>query len=253
VPPGTTSEPLPIEDERRGHGGSVLGAAVGSDGLGIAPEATWTVANPVVGGHLDPEALAAAVDWLLGVAHPDVVVVPWDVPDEGPVHQLAIPFGALRTAGAAVIFPAGNIGPMRGLNLPPANIESLAPDGAHAFSVGAVDEALAPYDFSCRGPNARDHSLFPRVAAPGVALAILDASGSTTRVGNGTSYSAGVAAGAAALVMAARPELTGPQVERVLEATARDLGDPGGDNTFGFGLVDVMAAIESPAPPSAPR
>lgn len=240
---------LSLPDEGHGHGLAVLAAAVGSDGLGVAPDAAWSVVNPLGGGVLDPEAFAAAVDWVLTTAQPDVVVMPWDVPDSVPAYQLAIPVGALRTAGMAVVLPAGNTGPVAGDNRPPANLTSVAPDGAPAFSVGGIAQDLGPYEASSRGPNARDGSLFPMVCAPASDLTVVDPDAGGVRAGFGTSFASGFAGGALAIVLAAHPEMTGPQAEKLLRDTARDLGTPGPDNTFGHGLIDLAAALKlNPAP-----
>ena len=59
--------------------------------------------------------------------------------------------------------------------------------------------------------------------------------------GSGTSFAAPEVAGAAALVWAANPALTAPQVIRILEQTASRAGSraPG----VGFGVVNVAAAV----------
>ena len=58
----------------------------------------------------------------------------------------------------------------------------------------------------------------------------------------GTSMAAPHVAGVAAMLM--QQGITDPAViEEVLEKTAVDLGSPGRDNTFGFGLVDARAAL----------
>ena len=63
----------------------------------------------------------------------------------------------------------------------------------------------------------------------------------------GTSMSAPHVSGAAALVMATgrlgRRDPSPAEVERHLEATARDLGPPGFDRRYGSGLLDVAAAL----------
>ena len=60
----------------------------------------------------------------------------------------------------------------------------------------------------------------------------------------GTSMASPHAAGTAALVWAASPNSTANNVITALEQTAKDLGDPGKDNTFGYGLVNAYDAAK---------
>lgn len=67
----------------------------------------------------------------------------------------------------------------------------------------------------------------------------------------GTSMATPHVAGVAALLVSqgvSSPE----RVRQLLRTTARDLGDPGFDNYFGYGLVDAYAALQS-EPPGEPR
>jgi subtilisin family serine protease len=49
--------------------------------------------------------------------------------------------------------------------------------------------------------------------------------------------------GAAALLFAAQPSITAAQVRDVLQRTATDIGALGRDTTFGYGLVNLVAAF----------
>jgi subtilisin family serine protease len=60
----------------------------------------------------------------------------------------------------------------------------------------------------------------------------------------GTSMSCPYAVGAAALVWAASPNSTATNVATALEQTAKDLGTPGKDDTFGYGLVNALDAAK---------
>lgn len=59
----------------------------------------------------------------------------------------------------------------------------------------------------------------------------------------GTSAACPQVAGVAALMLSANPDLKASQVRSILCNTARDLGAPGKDDTFGYGLVDAYAAV----------
>jgi serine protease len=61
---------------------------------------------------------------------------------------------------------------------------------------------------------------------------------------SGTSMATPHVSGVAALVWSAKPTLTAAQVRDLLEKSAKDLGDTGRDNTYGFGLVQAKAALD---------
>jgi subtilisin family serine protease len=81
---------------------------------------------------------------------------------------------------------------------------------------------------------------------------------------NGTSMATPHVTGAAALAWALAPAAAASQIRDALEWTAKDLGNPGYDPTFGNGLVDALAAARwiapgsfggtpPPPPPAAPH
>jgi serine protease len=60
----------------------------------------------------------------------------------------------------------------------------------------------------------------------------------------GTSMACPYAVGAAALVWASSPNSTAANVATALEQTAKDLGTPGKDDVFGYGLVNALDAAK---------
>ena len=64
---------------------------------------------------------------------------------------------------------------------------------------------------------------------------------------NGTSLAAPQVSGAAALVWQAFPYFNNDLLRQTLLGTAKDLGDPGVDAVFGYGLLDVGRAVLGPA------
>jgi len=61
---------------------------------------------------------------------------------------------------------------------------------------------------------------------------------------SGTSGACPVVAGVAALILSIEPELTSNEVRHFLERSAKDLGDPGRDDYYGWGRVDARAALD---------
>jgi serine protease len=62
---------------------------------------------------------------------------------------------------------------------------------------------------------------------------------------HGTSMASPHVAGVAALVWSHFPELSAREIREVLQETAEDLGAPGRDPEFGFGLVQAKAALDA--------
>ncbi|HYO59725.1 S8 family serine peptidase [Archangium sp.] len=61
---------------------------------------------------------------------------------------------------------------------------------------------------------------------------------------SGTSMATAYVSGTAALVWSARPDLTPTQVRELLQRSARELGTPGHNDLFGWGLVQAFEALE---------
>lgn len=60
---------------------------------------------------------------------------------------------------------------------------------------------------------------------------------------SGTSFASPYAAGIAALVLSVDPSLSAAEVEEVLRGSCMDLGPPGYDTTYGWGLLNARAAV----------
>lgn len=75
----------------------------------------------------------------------------------------------------------------------------------------------------------------------------IDTNGDTVIV-NGNSFAAPAIAGAAALLKQYWPHLGGKEISRILLDTAKDLGDPGVDQIYGVGLLDIENAMQAQAP-----
>jgi thermitase len=68
----------------------------------------------------------------------------------------------------------------------------------------------------------------------------------------GTSQATPMVSGLAALIWAVNPNLTSDLVQATIEKTAVDLGAPGKDDNYGYGRIDVQAALNRINPPPKP-
>jgi hypothetical protein len=90
------------------------------------------------------------------------------------------------------------------------------------------------------------------VVAPGTDVASVGITGTGGFVGSGTQYAVAFAAGEAALVRARYPKLTAAQVVRRMELTASPVGQQVPDATYGWGLIDPLAAVTKVIPGETP-
>jgi len=164
---------------------------------------------------------------------------------------------AVWNSGIAVVASAGNAGPFNGTILSPG-------DDPLVITAGALDDMATASitddemnDFSSVGPTSPDGWVKPdlvtsgrsvvSVAAPGSTIYNNYPSarvGSTNFVGSGTSFSAAITSGAAALVLAGNPGLTPNQIKARLLGNTNPgpVGNPFAD---GHGALNAYAAATS--------
>ncbi len=145
--------------------------------------------------------------------------------------------------GALIVAAAGNEfdnDPVQAVNpINPAALVASEPAlqgpmiAAGAYDTGTGDIA----SFSNRAGVAQNYYLL----APGVNLVTTDIGGGYAFV-SGTSFSAPLIAGAAALLRERFPALTSTQIVDILLVSATDLGVPGTDPIYGRGLMNLAAA-----------
>jgi subtilisin family serine protease len=235
-----------------GHGTETMGVMVGgSNGgtaIGVAPKAKWIAVKIFSdSGVARTSAIHEGFQWLLDPDGnpetddaPDVVNNSWGSTNPNGCAEDFLPdIQVLEESGIAVVFAAGNDGPGAATSSDPANNPGV-------FSVGATGSNSAIASFSSRGPSACDGSVFPQVVAPGAKVRTsspgTSGTGGSYSVVDGTSFAAPHAAGAMALLLSAFPGLTVPQLQQALIASARDLGEPGPDNSYGNGLINALNA-----------
>ncbi|MFP5489544.1 MAG: S8 family serine peptidase [Acidimicrobiia bacterium] len=253
--------------DNHGHGTHIAGIIAGRDPggplagsvdepgrfLGVAPGADL-VSIKVAGrdGSVEPEAVLGAIEW--AIDHRDelgirVLNLAINVEATGPYvdDPLAGAVERAWNAGIVVVTAAGNTG------IDADGLGSPAHD-PFVITVGAVKaeaDGFSVPDWTSAGDGVRN----PDVAAPGAHIRSLRVPGSYADVdhpegyvderlflASGTSQSAAVVSGIAALVLDARPELDPDDVKAALVASAVEV--PGGaPEVVGAGLVRADLAV----------
>lgn len=110
-------------------------------------------------------------------------------------------------------------------------------------SAAAIQNDGSLAGFSSHGPDLD-------FVAPGVDIYTTDRTGSDGYViGNygffdGSSFASSYSAGVAALYLATHPSASSSTVEEAMRLSATDMGPPGRDDTFGWGLVNARSVID---------
>jgi autotransporter-associated beta strand protein len=154
--------------------------------------------------------------------------------------------------GGLVVFAAGNqneADPSFIASLPsrqgPGNSKPAA-DLEKGWLVVVATETENPTQLASYSNNcgvAKNYCL----AAPGTVTYTDPASGNELLYGTGTSFAAPMASGAAALVWEAYPYFSNDLVRQTLLGTATDIGFPGVDTVYGYGLLNAEKAVQGPA------
>ena len=245
--------------DSHGHGTQTMGLLLGRDAsgatIGVAPEAQWISVKIFDDtGEAALSAIHAGFQWLLDPDGdpatddaPDLVNNSWGLINtlDQCVSEFETDIETLKAYGIAVVFAAGNQAPL----VDPKDHTSISPaNGASGFAVGSVDLALAIAPTSSQGPGPCDPDVFPELVAPGVGVLTADrcfgplCSHVTV---SGTSFAAPHVAGVMALLLNAFPKTDVAVLETVLKQSALDLGDPGPDHVYGYGLLNALAAYDS--------
>ena len=216
-----------VSDEGHGtHVAGIIAAAAdnGVGGAGVAPQARILPIRT-----LEPNGEGTARDVSKAVrfavdAGAKVINLSLGRKSEYTPLTSAIQYAVDRNV--LVVAAAGNYGADSGPVWPAASDLTLA--------VTAVDRTNNVTSFDQRGD-------YIDLAAPGTS--ILSTARNDYELQSGTSMAAAFVSGAAALLFAAQPSITAAQVRDILQRTATDIGSPGRDTTFGYGLVNLVAAF----------
>ncbi len=118
-------------------------------------------------------------------------------------------------------------------------------DAFSVLAVAATDSMGVITGFSSRGPSS-DGRIKPDIAAMGKdVVCVKPLSWSQYSRWNGTSLSCPIVAGVVALVIEAHPEWSASKVVEAIRTTAK--GAEKADNTYGYGVVDAVEAVDYPS------
>jgi len=213
------------------HGTGMTGAiAAHRRLLGIAPRARILAIHAFSPDAQHPQQattqnIVAGIDWAIAKGA-RIINMSFAGPYD-PVLQLALK--KARDKGVVLIAAAGNMGPQSPPLYPAADENVIA--------VTAVDENDKLMPQANQGPHVA-------LAAPGVNV-LEAAPRGTYNFTTGTSVAAAHVSGVAALILERDPAIDLTKLEEVLFSTARDLGTPGRDPMFGYGLVDPYRALNA--------
>lgn len=268
----------PCDDDA--HGTHTMGTMTGGPNtdsiIGVAPDAKWMGCRNMEEGDGTPSTYIECFEWFIAPTNisgntpnpamsPHVINNSWGCPtsegcNSGNFATMETVVNNVRAAGILVVVSAGNSGSACSTVNTPAAIYT------NSFTVGATNSSDNIAGFSSRGPvtNYGPSHKKPDVSAPGVSiLSCVGTDNSTGTYGyngsySGTSMAGPHVAGAAALIMSARPDLKGNVVtlENLLKSTClpRYATSPfcGGDNgttlpnnVYGWGRIDVLAAVNA--------
>ena len=209
-----------------GHGTGVTGnaAAASSNGVGVASVAWGCKIMPIrvadTNGYASTSMIADGVTYAADHGA-RVANVSFRVTGS-PTLSAAAQY--LQSTGGVVTVSAGNDGAF-----------DPSPDDPYLITVSATDANDAVASFSNTG-NSID------LSAPGVNIPTT-MKGGGYGYATGTSASAPIVAGVAALMISVNPGLTGAQVRDLLKQSADDLGAPGWDPDYGSGRVNAAKAV----------
>lgn len=235
------------------HGTGVLGlmcaAPPDTVPIGVAYEAKWIAARTCCAQYnvqkildnyqwaIDPDGNPSTIEDV-----PDVINNSWGTGANcDQTYWNAIDL--VEAAGIVNVIAVDNSGPS------PASVnspESRATTPYSNFSVGNVDPNTPGFPIantSGRGPSPCDFfSIKPEITAPGYFVRITYPNGGYA-VGIGTSFAAPHVSGAIAVLRQVNPGLSVDQLKESLMVTSFDRGDAGEDNTYGWGVLDLGAAV----------
>lgn len=226
------NDPAPGSGEEHGTGCAGVAAATINNSKGIAGVANARLyALRVATTTPTVAAVASGIQWCIDN---NVKIISMSLSFSSNEAVLETKCNAAQSAGYILFAASGNDG-LETIRYP-AGYPSV-------IAVGSINKTNTRSSFSNYGNHIE-------IVAPGgtnSGTATDDIAcptpGNQYKTGWGTSLATPNTAGAAALVWSARPNLTNTELKNILTGTATDLGTAGWDKEYGYGKVNVQAAV----------
>jgi type VII secretion-associated serine protease mycosin len=221
-----------------GHGTHVAGtiAALTGNNVGVGSVAPNARILPIrVLGANGGGYMSDAATGIVYAADHGANVINMSLGSTAKVAAVSNAIAYARSKGVTVVAAAGN------------ERASGSPTSYPAADAGVI--AVAATDSADRVASYSNAGTYVDVAAPGsgIVSTVPTAKGGYGSM-SGTSMASPHVAAAAALLKAYNRALTPEQVEAALEGSATDLGAVGRDNDYGYGRIDLVAALAKVTP-----
>jgi len=226
---GDFAFPDPFIEDEQGHGTSVagiIGAATNNTiGIsGIAPTCKLLNIRAFdATGNAEEDDIAMAIVYA-AMQKSKVICMSFGDIVYSPLTADAIAFA--YSMNCVLIASAGNDGNI--LKRYPASYSNV-------MAIGATTQNDNKASFSSYGSHIS-------LSAPGIAIPTTARNNSYKNF-QGTSASAPIVAGAAALLISQNPNRKNSDIQGILQSSAKDIGESGWDPLYGAGRVDILSAI----------
>lgn len=245
--------------DANGHGTHVMGSMAGTNGIGVAPGATWMACKGCDSEDCSESDLLECAQFILCPTDvygsnkdcskaPRIVNCSWGDNQGDSWFQAAV--DAWIAAGIIPVFALGNSGPACTTANSPGDYDNV-------IGVGSTTSADKLATTSSKGP-AITGTMKPDISAPGNAVKSAWFTGNAVYKSlSGTSMASPHVAGVIALLLSQKPSLTYTEVKQLIYATANTTLTASGyscgnstdgtfpNNMFGYGRIDALSAYQS--------
>ncbi len=224
----------PSMRDQQGHGTHTAGIIAAQPNHQMHTRGICQICQIVAIKAINDDGYGSDVTVAQGIDHAidaGVVVINLSVGSGNDTPAIRSAIERALAADIVVVAAAGNTTPSSAEHIFPAAYPGV-------IAVSAVDKSNQIAPFARSGPSTD-------LVAPGVDIFNTSPFGAGYSLEQGTSTAAPQVSATVGLMRAIRPDLSAQQIQEILIAHAVDLGPAGLDDIYGYGLLDVDAAINA--------